>query len=195
MRSLRTLVVDDEAIIRADLREMLTEMGHEVVGEAATGNDALSKCRELAPDLVFMDIKMPGMSGLEALRRMNEDGPRPVVILTAFSDRSLVEEAADLGAAAYLVKPFESCSILPAVHLAVAHFDELQSLRRENITLKEAVEASRLVNKAKALLIERDGLSEREAFRRIQKMSMDRNKKMKEVAEAIILVYGDSPIP
>jgi AmiR/NasT family two-component response regulator len=191
MRRLRILIVDDESIIRADLREMLTEMGHGVVAEAASGEEAIAKSRQLDPDLVFMDVKMPGMTGLEALRRINEDALRPIVILTAFSDQSFIEEAADLGAAAYIVKPFESWSILPALHLAVAHFDELQSLRRENSTLKETIEASRMVNRAKALLIEREGLAEAEAFRRIQKMSMDRNKKMKEVAEAIILVYGE----
>ncbi len=191
MNKLRILIVDDESIIRIDLRERLTQMGHEVVGEAWSGEEAIVKAQELKPDLIFLDIKMPGMDGLEALAHINEQGARPVIVLTAFSDRTFIEKAAELGAAAYMMKPFEEHQILPAIHLAVSHFEELQSLRAENESLKETVEVSRLVNRAKSLLAEHEGLTESQAFRKIQKMSMDRNKKMKDVANAVILVYGD----
>lgn len=191
VNKLRILIVDDESIIRIDLRERLTQMGHEVVGEAWSGEEAIAKAAELQPDLIFLDIKMPGMDGLEALAHINEQGARPVIILTAFSDHNFIERAAELGAAAYIMKPFEEKQILPAIRLAVSHFEELQSLRAENESLKEAVEVSKLVNKAKNLLAEHEGLTESQAFRKIQKMSMDNNKKMKDVANAIILVYGD----
>lgn len=191
MQALRILVADDETIIRVHLREMLTQMGHKVVGEACSGADVIAKSRKLDPDLVFLDIKMPGMDGLEALERMNEEKLRPVIILTAFSDRGFVERAVELGASAYIVKPFEPSHILPAMRVATAHFEELQSLRAENASLKEAVEAGKLVARAKSLLMEHEGLSDRDAFRWIQKASMDKNKKMKEVAEAVILVYAE----
>jgi two-component system, response regulator PdtaR len=192
---LRILIADDESIIRMDLREMLSEMGYEVVGEAADGYEAVSLARSLDPDLVFLDIKMPRMDGLEALKLMNGEEVRPVVVLTAFSERSVIEQAVELGAKAYLVKPFESANLLPAIHLAMAHSKELRTLRDENESLKEAIRASKLVNRAKALLVEREGLSENDAFRRIQKISMDKNKRMVEVAEAIITLFAKSPVP
>lgn len=195
MERLRILIADDESIIRMDLREMLTHMGHDVVGEAGDGHEAVSLARDLDPDLVFLDIKMPRMDGLEALRRMNNEEIRPVVVLTAFSEKSVIEQAIELGAKAYLVKPFESTNLLPAVHLAMAHSSELRALRDENASLKEAIRASKLVNRAKALLAECEGLSEHEAFRRIQKISMDKNKRMVEVAEAIITLFGKIPVP
>jgi two-component system, response regulator PdtaR len=189
MKPLRILVVDDESIIRMDLREMLTELGHDVVGEAGTGEEALAAVEQLDPELVFLDLKMPGMGGMEVLRRMAESKPRPVIVLTAFSERTIMEEAIEFGARAYIVKPFQAATVVPAISLAVAHFEELRALREENATLKEAIAASKLMSRAKGLLAEREGLTEREAFRRIQKMSMDHNKKMKDVAEAVILLY------
>ncbi len=195
MERLRILIADDESIIRLDLREMLVEMGHEVVGEAADGYEAVSLARSLDPDLVFLDIKMPRMDGLEALGLMNGEEARPVVVLTAFSERSVIERAVELGAKAYLVKPFESANLVPAIHLAMAHSSELRVLREENASLKEAIRASKLVNRAKALLAEREGLNENDAFRRIQKISMDKNKRMAEVAEAIITLFAKSPLP
>lgn len=190
MERLRILIADDESIIRMDLREMLTDMGHDVVGEARDGEEAVDLARSLDPDLVFLDIKMPRVDGLEALRRMNSDVVRPVVVLTAFSERSVVEQAVELGAKAYLVKPFAPANLLPAVYVAMAHSTELRVLRGENATLKEAVRASKLVNRAKALLAERESVTEGEAFRRIQKMSMDKNRKMADVAEAVIALFG-----
>jgi AmiR/NasT family two-component response regulator len=189
MKSLRILVVDDESIIRMDLREMLVELGHEVVGEAGTGEEALELAEQLDAELLFLDLKMPGMGGMEVLRRMAESHPRPVIVLTAFSERTIMEEAIELGARAYIVKPFQAATVVPAIHLAMAHFEELRALRDENASLKDAVAASKLMSRAKGLLAEREGLTEREAFRRIQKMSMDHNKKMKDVAEAVILLY------
>jgi two-component system, response regulator PdtaR len=192
LRNLRVLVADDESIIRMDLKEMLSELGHEVVGDAATGREAYQMCLALRPDLVFLDIKMPDLDGLEVLRLLNEQCPTPVIMVTAFSEASMVEKAVELGAKAYVVKPFKAANVLPAIELALAHFEELGELRRENADLKEAIESSKRVNKAKLALAEHEGLSESEAFRRMQKMSMDRNKKMREVADAVLLLYGGS---
>lgn len=192
MEGLRILIADDESIIRMDLREMLTQMGHEVVGEADDGDQAVGLARDLDPDLVFLDIKMPRMDGLEALRLMNRDEMRPVVVLTAFSERSVIEQAVELGAKAYLVKPFEVANLLPAIHLAMAHSEELRALHDENDSLKETIRASKLVNRAKALLAEREGISEGEAFRRIQKLSMDKNRKMADIADAVITLFAKS---
>lgn len=192
MKPLRILIVDDESIIRMDLREMLTELGHDVVGEGGTGEEALAAVEQLDPELVFLDLKMPGMSGMEVLRRMAESKARPVIVLTAFSERTIMDEAIELGARAYIVKPFQVATVVPAIRLAIAHFDELRALQEENASLKEAVAASKLMSRAKGLLAEREGLTEREAFRRIQKMSMDHNKKMKDVAEAVILLYENT---
>jgi AmiR/NasT family two-component response regulator len=191
MTPLRILVVDDEAIIRMDLAEILTRLGHEVVGQASSGKEAVAKSAELDPDLIFLDIKMPDMDGLSALRLMNEDKIRPVIILTAFSDIDLIKQAVELGVAAYLVKPFEASRLLPAIHVAMSHYRDLQALRAENMSLKETVEMSKLVNRAKMLLAQRENITEGEALRRIQKVSMDKNKKMKEVAEAVILLYSE----
>jgi len=194
MKRLRIFIADDESIIRVDLREILTELGHDVVGEATTGEEAVQKIRELDPDLIFLDIKMPVMDGLEALTKINEQKLYPVVILTAFSQKDLVEKAVKHGAKAYVVKPFRSAVLDPAIQLALAHFNELKVLREENVTLKEAVELSKLINKAKGLLMEHEKLSEQEAFRKMQRISMDRNKKMREVAEAFILIYEKSKV-
>lgn len=194
MKRLRIFIADDESIIRIDLREMLSEMGHEVVGEATTGKEAVWKILELDPDLVFLDIKMPIMDGLEALSKINEQKLYPVIILTAFSEKDLIEKAVKFGAKAYIVKPFRSAVLEPTIQLALAYFNELKVLQEENATLKETLELSKLINKAKGLLMEHEKLSEQEAFRKIQKLSMDRNKKMREVAEAVILVYEKTTI-
>lgn len=193
VQMLRILIADDESIIRMDLREMLEGLGHEVVGEAGDGDEAVRLARSLDPDLVFLDVKMPRTDGLEALRLMNCERIRPVVILTAFSERSVIERAIELGAKAYLVKPFDSINLLPALHLAMAHSAELRTLRDENESLKETIRASKLVNRAKALLAAHEGLSEAEAFRRIQKLSMDKNKKMADIAEAVITLLAKTP--
>lgn len=193
-RKLRILVVDDESIIRMDLREMLTELGHEVVAEAATGQEAVLQARKFDPDLVFLDIKMPGMNGLEALSHMNGEKLRPTIVLTAFSEARIVDKAVELGAKAYIVKPFQATSLLPAIRLAMAHFQELRALSEENTSLKETIDVSKLVSRAKGLLMEHEGLSEQEAFRKIQTTSMEENRKARDVAEAIILVYGKRPL-
>jgi two-component system, response regulator PdtaR len=189
---LRVLIADDEAIIRLDLREILSSMGHEVVGEAATGEEVVLLSRLLNPDLVFLDIKMPGLDGLAALRQMNEERLRAVIMLTAFDDSALLEAALNLGVAAYIVKPFVPSGLPSAIRVSMRHFEELESLRSQNQSLQETIEVSKLVNRAKALMAEREDMSEADAFRSIQKLSMNKNRKMKDVAKAIILLYSET---
>ena len=183
----RILVVDDESIIRLDLRERLTELGYTVVGEAADGHMAVTLTRSLDPDLVLMDIKMPKMDGITAARILLEERIAPIVLLTAFSDRDLVEDARDAGVLGYISKPFREADLVSTLEVAIARFAELREIELENANLKETLETRRLVERAKGLLMDSQGLSERAAFRRIQKLAMDRRKPMKEIAEAIIL--------
>lgn len=183
----RILVVDDESIIRLDLRERLTELGYSVVGEAADGHMAVALTRRLDPDLVLMDIKMPKMDGITAARVLLAERIAPIVLLTAFSDRDLVQDARNAGVLGYISKPFREADLVPTLEVAIARFAELREIERENVDLKETLESRRLVERAKGLLMESQGLSERAAFRRIQKLAMDRRKPMKEIAEAIIL--------
>lgn len=183
----RILVVDDESIIRLDLRERLSELGYSVVGEAADGHMAVELTRRLNPDLVLMDIKMPEMDGITAARTILEERIAPIVLLTAFSDRELVEDAREAGVLGYISKPFREADLVPTIEVAIARFAELREIEMENDNLKETLETRRLVERAKGMLMETQGLSERAAFRRIQKLAMDRRKPMREIAEAIIL--------
>lgn len=183
----RILVVDDESIIRLDLRERLTELGYAVVGEAADGHMAVALTRRLDPDLVLMDIKMPKMDGITAARILLEERIAPIVLLTAFSDRDLVEDAREAGVLGYISKPFREADLVPTLEVAIGRFAELREIELENVNLKETLETRRLVERAKGMLMDSQGLSERAAFRRIQKLAMDRRKPMKEIAEAIIL--------
>ena len=186
-KKLRILLVDDESIIRLDLREMLKDLGHEIVGEAPDGLIAIELATKLDPDLIVMDIKMPQMSGLEAVRHINQHRRIPTIMLTAYSQPELVEQAVELGVFAFLVKPIKEHDLLPTIEVALARAEELRSLEKEVGTLKDTIETRKLVEKAKGILMESYGLTEAAAFRKIQKLSMDKRKPLKEIADAIIL--------
>jgi response regulator NasT len=183
----RTVVVaEDEALIRLDIVEALKDAGYDVVGQAASGQEAVDLTKELKPDVVVMDVKMPGRDGISAATEIGKDNIAPVVMLTAFSQRNLVEKAADAGAMAYVVKPFVPEKLLPALEVAISRFDQINTLRVEVTDMKARFEARKRVDRAKGLLMENMGLSESEAFRWIQKTSMDRRLTMQEVADAVI---------
>jgi response regulator NasT len=183
---LRVLVAEDEALIRLDLVELLTEEGYQVIAEAADGEEALALARKLTPDLVVMDVKMPKMDGISAAAIIAEERIAPVVMLTAFSQRELVERARDAGAMAYVVKPFDSSDVIPAIEIAMARFAEIRAVEAEVADLEERFASRKAVDHAKGLLQEGLGLTEPEAFRWIQKTAMDLRKSMREVAEAVI---------
>ncbi len=185
----RVIVADDESIVRMDLREMLDSLGYLVVGEAGDGESAVHLSRELRPDIVIMDIKMPGMDGIDAGRILTEERIAPVLLLTAYSQEDLVERAKEAGVMAYIVKPFHEADLAPAIEVALRRWREFRTLEREVEDLKEALETRKLVDRAKGILMDTQGLSEADAFRRIQKTSMDQRKPMKEVAAAIVLAH------
>ncbi len=183
---LRVLVAEDEALIRLDLVEMLREQGYDVVGEAADGARAIEMARELRPGLVMMDIKMPGTDGLEAAAVIAGERLAPVVMLTAFSQRDLVEQARDAGAMADLVKPFSSDDVVPAIELAASRFAEVTALEAEVAGLTDRLETRKAVERAKGLLMSVKKMTEPDAFRWIQRTAMDRRTTMKAVAEAVV---------
>ncbi|MCL2782436.1 MAG: response regulator [Propionibacteriaceae bacterium] len=182
----RVLVAEDEALIRLDLVELLTDEGYEVVGQAGDGDAAVKLARELEPDLVVMDVKMPIMTGIEAAEIIMDERIAPVVMLTAFSQRDLVEQAREAGAMAYVVKPFDASDVVPAIEMAMARFAELRAVEDEAADLAERLESRKLVDQAKGLLQDSFGMTEAEAFRWIQKQAMDMRKSMREVAEGVI---------
>ncbi len=185
----RIVICDDESLIRRDLREMLSNQGYLVVGEAADGQSAVESARKLQPDLVIMDIRFEGerFDGIDAARILTEEGIAPVLLLSAYSQRDLIERARSAGVVGYLVKPFTEADLPPAIETALARFEEFESVKKQAADLKEALETRKLVDRAKGLLMDMKGMSEAEAFRRIQKLSMNYRKSMREVAEAIIL--------
>ncbi|GAB3047353.1 ANTAR domain-containing response regulator [Sediminivirga luteola] len=187
----RVVVAEDEAVIRLDIVEMLREVGYDVVGEAADGESAIRLAEELRPDLVVMDIKMPVLDGISAAERITSARIAPVVLLTAFSQRELVERARDAGAMAYVVKPFTANDLVPALEIALSRHTEISALEAEVTDLQERFETRKLVDRAKSLLISSMGLTEPEAFRWIQKTSMDRRLTMREVAETVIKQIGE----
>ncbi|MFV0428814.1 MAG: ANTAR domain-containing response regulator [Arachnia sp.] len=186
MASPEVLVAEDEALIRLDLVELLREEGYTVVGEAADGEEAVKLARELKPDLVIMDVKMPKMDGISAAETIAEERIAPIVMLTAFSQRDLVERARDAGAMAYVVKPFDASDVIPAIEIAVARFAEIQAIEDELASLEERLESRKIIDQAKGMLQEGLGLTEPEAFRWIQKTAMDLRKSMRDVAEGVI---------
>lgn len=183
---MRVVIAEDEALIRMDLREMLEEEGHEVVGEARNGREALDMARRLRPDVIFMDINMPEMSGIEAATEIANESLSPVVMVTAFSQTSYVEEAANAGAMAYIVKPFARKDIIPAVQVATSRFAETRALAEEVADLSARLATRKVVDRAKGILMAR-GLSEPDAFGRLQKLAMDKRTTLRRVAEAVIL--------
>ena len=188
-RRARIIIADDESLIRMDLREMLGHLGYEVVAEASDGRSAVELAKKLLPDLIIMDIKMPDMDGISAAGELARDHIAPVVLLTAYSENSLIGRAKDAGVCGYLVKPFRETELMPVIELALARFDELRDLEREVTDLKEALETRKLVERAKGVLMEVHGLREADAFNRMRKTSMDNRKSMREVAEAILLTH------
>lgn len=187
---LRVVVAEDESLIRLDLVEMLREEGYDVVGEAADGQQAVELTVELRPDLVIMDVKMPRRDGIDAASEIAEKRIAPVVILTAFSQRELVEKARDAGAMAYLVKPFTKADLMPAVELAASRFSEISALESEIADLHDRLETRKLIEKAKGILMDSQSLTEPQAFKWIQRAAMDRRTTMKAVAEVVIETLG-----
>ena len=182
----RVVIAEDEALIRLDLKEMLEEDGYVVVGEASDGEAAVKLTESLRPDLVIMDIKMPGLDGISAAERITAEHMAAVVILTAFSQRDLVLRARDAGAMAFLVKPFTKADLVPAIEIAVSRFQEFAALESEVSNLKERLEVRKLLDRAKGILQAEQGMTEAEAFRWIQKSSMDRRMTMRAVAEEVL---------
>jgi response regulator NasT len=187
----RVVIAEDEALIRMDLAEMLGEEGYEVVGQAGDGQKAVELARELRPDLVILDVKMPVLDGIAAAEQIAGARIAPVVILTAFSQRELVERARDAGAMAYLVKPFQRTDLVPAIEMAVSRFAEVALLEREVADLQESLATRKAVDRAKGVLQEQLGLTEPDAFRWIQKTAMDLRLSMRQVADGVV-THGPS---
>lgn len=186
MSGLRIIIADNESIIRMDLRELLIEAGHEVVAEAGDGRKAVELVRRHRPDLVIMDIKMPEMDGLTAARIISDEKIAPVLLLTAYSQREIVDKAKESGVLAYLVKPVKEENLFPAMEIAMSRFREFLSIEQELEELKTSLEARKLLDRAKGVLMDVHGLTESEAYRRIQQYSMAKRKSIKEVAQAIV---------
>jgi response regulator NasT len=182
----RVVIAEDEAIIRLDLKETLEEEGYEVVGETGRGDEAVQLVRELEPDIAILDIKMPGLDGLSAAREIAGERRAAVLILTAFSQRDLIERARDAGALAYLVKPFQRSELIPAVEVALGRFKELKALHDQNSSLEEQLETRKIVDRAKGMLMDKHHKSENEAFAFIQKRAMADRVTMRAVAEKLI---------
>ena len=184
--SVRVVIAEDEAIIRLDLKETLEEEGYVVVGETGRGDKAVELVRDLRPDLAILDVKMPGMDGLEAARLISKDRICGVLVLTAFSQREIIEEARDAGALAYLVKPFQKSDLIPAIEVAIGRFRELQVLNGEIAELGEQLEARKVIDRAKGILIDGHSMSESEAYGFIQRAAMNHRTTMRAVAEMVV---------
>jgi two-component system, response regulator PdtaR len=184
--SIRVVIAEDEAIIRLDLKETLEEEGYIVVGETGRGDKAVELVRELRPDLAILDIKMPGMDGIEAARLITKDRICGVLVLTAFSQREIIEEARDAGALAYLVKPFQKSDLIPAIEVAIGRFKELQALNGEVDALGEQLEARKSIDRAKGILIDQFKMSESDSYGFIQRGAMNHRTTMKAVADMVV---------
>lgn len=186
LQKLNILIADDEALIRLDLREMLSDAGHHIVGEAADGAQAVRLARELKPDFIIMDVKMPNMDGLEAAAIIGEENLAPVLLLTAYSQQDIVEKASKAGVSAYLVKPVREEQLFPAMEIAASRFNELQELNKELLDLKDSLETRKLVDRAKGILMAAHKISEQDAYRKMQQYSMAKRISLKALAESII---------
>lgn len=186
MESLRIVIADNESIIRMDLKEILEEAGHVVIGEAADGVKAVELVRKHRPDLVIMDIKMPEMDGITAAKIISGEKIAPVLLLTAFSQKEIVEKAKDSGVLAYLVKPVKEVNLFPAMEIAISRFQEFAELEQELENVKNSLETRKILDRAKGILMDAYNLTETEAYRRIQQYSMSKRKSIKEVAESIV---------
>lgn len=184
--SIRVVIAEDEAIIRLDLKETLEEEGYQVIGESGRGDQALELIRELRPDLAILDVKMPGMDGLEVARQIDVEKICGVLILTAFSQREMVEHARDAGALAYLVKPFQKSDLIPAIEVAIGRFRELQTLSGHVEALGEQIEARKIIDRAKGQLMDQFSMKEQDAFAFIQRAAMQDRVKMRDVADRIL---------
>mgnify|MGYP000335997737 CR=1 FL=1 len=182
----RVVIAEDEALVRLDLKEILEEEGYEVVGETGRGDEAVKLVKELGPDLAILDIKMPGQDGLTAAREITSEQRAAVLILTAFSQRNLIEEARDAGVLAYLIKPFQRSELIPAIEVALGRFNEMRALKAEVDNLEEQLETRRSLDRAKGILMDECGMKESEAFSFIQKTAMERRQRMKAIADQII---------
>jgi len=187
------VIAEDEALIRLDLREMLEEEGYVVAGEAADGEAAIKLAEDLRPDLVIMDVKMPGLDGISAAENITGKQIAPVIILTAFSQRDLVQRASEAGAMAYLIKPFTKADLVPAIEVAASRFAEIAALNKEAANLRERLEVRKLLDRAKGALQDTRGMTEAQAFRWIQKTSMDRRQTMRAVAEEVLAEPAETP--
>ena len=182
----RVVIAEDEAIIRLDLKETLQEEGYEVVGETGRGDEAVELVRQLEPDLAILDVKMPGLDGLAAAREISTEKKAAVLILTAFSQRDLIEQARDAGALAYLVKPFQRSELIPAVEIALGRHREMRALHDQTQSLEDQLETRKKVDRAKGILMDNHGMGESDAFDWIQKAAMNRRVKAKDIAEQVI---------
>lgn len=189
---MRVLIADDDPIIRLDLKQMLENLEYEVVSEAGDGQQAVDQAREHKPDICILDVKMPVMDGIEAVKIITEENIAPAILLTAYSDHELVDRAKEAGVFAYLVKPFKPSDLPPAIEIARSRYEQNLQLTTEVGTLQERLEARKLVDRAKGILMDQHQLSETEAYRRIQQQSMNLRKTMREVAEAVILANSVS---
>ena len=187
--TMRILVAEDETIIRLDLRGLLERAGYEVVAEARDGEEAIELARAHRPDLALMDVKMPRLDGIEAARRMLEERPIPIVMLTAFDQRELVERAAEAGVYGYLVKPFREQDVVPAIELAKARYEELVALRADADSLSQALADRKVIERAKGLLMEREKLTEADAFARLRKASQVSGRPLRVIADAVIATF------
>lgn len=186
---MRILIAEDETIIRLDVRTLLEKAGHEVVAEARDGEEAVALAAEHDPDLIVMDVRMPHLDGIEAARQISDRKPVPIVMLTAYAEEDLVTRASEAGAFAYLVKPFREVDLLPALNTARARFEELAALREEAADLAEALASRKAVERAKGILMRKDGIDEAEAFRRIRAASQKTGRTMRVVADALIATF------
>ena len=187
MSQKRLVIAEDETLIRMNLKEVLVDLGYLVVGEAGDGMSAVTMSRQLRPDLVIMDIKMPKLDGLQAAEILREERIAPVVLLTAYGERDQVDQARATGVVGYLLKPFRQADLVPAIEIAMARYAQIRALDRQVGDLQDAMDARKLIERAKGLLMSREGLAEADAFRRIQRLSMSTRKPMKEIAQAILI--------